>query len=188
MYAIVKTGGKQYRVSAGDALNIEKVTGNVGDKVALTAICVVDGAKVISDPKAAAGVKVEAEIVEQFKDKKVIVFKFKKRKNYQRKVGHRQQLTRVRILSVGDEKASAAKSSAKKPAAKKTADAKETKSSTKTSTAKKATATKTATAEKKPATKKTSAKTSATDKKPAAKKTTAAKKTDKPADSKADKE
>lgn len=101
MYAIVNTGSKQYRVSEGDFINIEKIAGEAGDKVELDTIFVSDSGKIVSDPAKAAATKVVAEIVEQFKDKKVIVFKFKKRKNYQRKVGHRQQLTRVKIVSIG---------------------------------------------------------------------------------------
>ena len=101
MYAIVNTGSKQYRVSEGDFINIEKIAGEAGDKVELDTIFVSDNGKIVSDPTKAAATKVVAEIVEQFKDKKVIVFKFKKRKNYQRKVGHRQQLTRVKIVSIG---------------------------------------------------------------------------------------
>lgn len=181
MYAIVKTGGKQYRVSAGDALNIEKIDGKVGDKVALTAICVVDGSKVTTDPVVAAKVKVEAEIVEQLKDKKVIVFKFKKRKNYQRKVGHRQQLTRVKIVSVGDEKAPAKKSVAK-PAAKKATGDKTAKPATKTATAKKTDA-KSTTAEKKT----TTAKKPATKSADNTKKATTIKKATPKAETKADK-
>ena len=122
MYAIVKTGGKQYKVSTGDCLNVEKLEGEAGDKVALTAITVVDGAKVIADPAEAAKTKVEATIVEQFKGDKQLVFKFKKHKNYKKLRGHRQQLTRVQIESVGLAKAEkpAKKAAAKKPAAKKT--------------------------------------------------------------------
>ena len=163
MYAIVRTGSKQYKVEAGDFLNVEKLDGKVGDKVALEVVFVSDGGKIEADPKKAAATKVEAEIVEQFKDKKVIVFKFKKRKNYQRKVGHRQQLTRVKILCVGDEVAKEKKKPAKKTASKaatskttsarKTADTK-AKAETKTATkAAKGTATKakSTTAAKKPA-------------------------------------
>ncbi len=106
MYAIVKTGGKQYKVSPGDKLNIEKINAEVGSTVELPVICVVDGEKVEADPDKAAKTKVMATILEQFKDDKKIVFKFKKRKTYRRMRGHRQQLSRVRIESVGSEKAS----------------------------------------------------------------------------------
>ena len=114
MYAIVKTGGKQYKVAPGDKLNIEKLDAAVGDKVELEAICVVDGAKVEADPAKAAATKVTAIILEQFKGEKQLVFKFKKRKNYKKLRGHRQQLTRVQIESVGSAKA-------EKPAVKKAA-------------------------------------------------------------------
>lgn len=124
MYAVIRTGSKQYRVSAGDYLNVEKLDGEVGDKVEFETIFVSDGDNVVADPAKAASTKVVGEIVEQFKDKKVIVFKFKKRKNYQRKVGHRQPLTRVMITSVGSEKAKVEKKKASKPKEEKT-DAKD---------------------------------------------------------------
>jgi large subunit ribosomal protein L21 len=101
MYAIIKTGGKQYKVAAGDKLNIEKLDAEVGDKVELQAICIVDGEKVEADPSKAGQVKVVATVLEQFRDKKVLVFKFKKRKNYKKLRGHRQSLTRVQIESIG---------------------------------------------------------------------------------------
>ena len=101
MYAIIKTGGKQYKVAAGDKLNIEKLDAEVGDKVELQAICIVDGENVEADPSKAGQVKVVATILEQFRDKKVLVFKFKKRKNYKKLRGHRQSLTRVQIESIG---------------------------------------------------------------------------------------
>ena len=104
MYAIIKTGGKQYRVAAGDKLNIEKLDAEVGAKVELTAICVIDGDKVEADPAKAAQTKVVATVVEQFRGEKVLVFKFKKRKNYKKLNGHRQNLTRVKITAVGSEK------------------------------------------------------------------------------------
>ena len=118
MYAIVKTGGKQYKVAPGDIIEIEKLEAAEGDKVELEAICVVDGDKVEADPAKAAGTKVVAEVLEQFKGDKQLVFKFKKRKNYKRTKGHRQQLTRVRIEAVGSAKAEK-KAAPKKAAAKK---------------------------------------------------------------------
>ena len=122
MYAIVKTGGKQYKVAPGDKLNIEKLDAAVGDKVELEAICVVDGAKVEADPAKAAATKVTAIILEQFKGEKQLVFKFKKRKNYKKLRGHRQQLTRVQIESVGSAKAAKKDDAEKKPAPAKAAD------------------------------------------------------------------
>lgn len=123
MYAIVKTGGKQYKVAPGDKINVEKLEGQVGDKVNLTAICVVDGKNVVADPAEAEKTPVVATIVEQFKDKKKIIFKFEKRKNYARKRGHRQQLTRIAIESIGSEKAAAPKAKAAKKETKASADA-----------------------------------------------------------------
>ena len=105
MYAIIATGGKQYKVSEGDIIDIEKIEGEAGDKVELTAITVVDGANVVTDPAEAAKTKVEATIVEQFRGPKQLVFKFKKRKNYKKLQGHRQYLTRVQITAVGGEQA-----------------------------------------------------------------------------------
>ena len=101
MYAIVKTGGKQYKVAPGDRINIEKLDAEVGAEVELPAICIVDGDKVEADPAKAAATKVVATVIEQFKGEKQLVFKFKKRKNYKKLRGHRQQLTRVEIKSVG---------------------------------------------------------------------------------------
>ncbi len=113
MYAIVKTGGKQYKVAAGDVISIEKLPVEVGSTVNLDAICIVDGDKVETDPTKAAETAVVAEVLEQYKDKKQLVFKFKKRKNYHKLQGHRQRLTRVRIVSVGSEKAPEAAPKAK---------------------------------------------------------------------------
>ena len=104
MYAVVKTGGKQYTVKPGDVVAIEKLPVEIGDEVELPVIFVADGDKIEADPEKAASTKVTAKVLDQFKDKKKIVFKFKKRKGYKKLRGHRQQLTRVRIIQVGDEK------------------------------------------------------------------------------------
>ena len=101
MYAIIKTGGKQYKVAAGDFLNVEKLDAEVGSTVALDAIAIVDGKNVVADPAEAAKTKVEAK----FKGEKQLVFKFKKRKNYKKMRGHRQNLTRIQICAVGSEQA-----------------------------------------------------------------------------------
>ncbi len=113
MYAIVKTGGKQYKVAPGDKINIEKIDAEVGDKIELPVLCIVDGKKVEAHPEKAAATKVQAEVIDQFRDKKVIVFKFKKRKNYKKKHGHRQSMTRVLITAVGSEKMQAVKDAKK---------------------------------------------------------------------------
>ena len=101
MYAIVKTGGKQYKVAPGDKLNVEKLDAEVGSNVELTAICIVDGDKVEADPAKAAATKVTATVIEQFRGEKQLVFKFKKRKNYKKMRGHRQYLTRIQVESIG---------------------------------------------------------------------------------------
>ncbi len=100
MYAIVKTGGKQYKVASGDIIEIEKLDAAEGDKVSLEAIALIDGGKVTTEPSKVAKAKVEAVVIDQYKDKKKLVFKFKKRKNYQRLRGHRQNLTRIKIESI----------------------------------------------------------------------------------------
>ena len=100
MYAIVTTGGKQYKVATDDFLNVEKIEGEVGTKVELPVIFLNDGKKIITDPAKLAKAKVTAEIVEQFKGEKQLVFKFPKRKRYRRLKGHRQQLTRLKITKV----------------------------------------------------------------------------------------
>ena len=107
MYAIVKTGGKQYKVAPGDRLNVEKIDVEVGTDIELDAICIVDGDKVEANPAKAAETKVTAKVIEQFKGAKQLVFKFKKRKNYKKLRGHRQQLTRIEVVSVGGETAPA---------------------------------------------------------------------------------
>ena len=103
MYAIVKTGGKQYKVSPGDILSIEKLNAEVGDEVELPVICVVDGANIEADPEKASATVVTALVIDQYKGKKQLVFKFKKRKGYKKLRGHRQQLTKVQIIAVGGE-------------------------------------------------------------------------------------
>ena len=103
MYAIVKTGGKQYKVSPGDILSIEKLDAAVGDEVELPVICVVDGANIEADPEKASATVVTALVIDQYKGKKQLVFKFKKRKGYKKLRGHRQQLTKVQIIAVGGE-------------------------------------------------------------------------------------
>ena len=100
MYAIVSTGGKQYKVATDDVITVEKLEGNVGDKVELPVIFMNDGKKIVTDATKLAKAKVTAEIVDQFKGEKQIVFKFKKRKRYRRLKGHRQQLTKLKVTKV----------------------------------------------------------------------------------------
>ncbi len=100
MYAVIKTGGKQYRVSEGDYLDIEKLDAEVGADVEFDVLFICDGSSIIIEPDALAKAKVCGQVVEHFKGEKQIVFKFKKRKNYKRTQGHRQQLTKVYITLV----------------------------------------------------------------------------------------
>ncbi|MGO9266914.1 MAG: 50S ribosomal protein L21 [Candidatus Binataceae bacterium] len=104
MFAIVKTGGKQYRIGAGDQITVERIVGDVGSEVSLGEVLAIEdaGASTIGRPTV-ANASVRAKIVQQPRGTKVIVFKKKKRKNYRRKHGHRQELTVLRIqeISVG---------------------------------------------------------------------------------------
>ena len=148
MFAVVRTGGKQYRVAAGDKIAVEKLAGEAGDTVTLGDVLLAgEGA----DLKDAAKVAVSAEIIAQAKSEKVIVFKKRRRHNYRRKNGHRQQMTLLRITAVGDSKAEK-KAAPKKEAAPK-ADADEKTAAPKTEAADKAPAKKAA--PKKAAAKKT---------------------------------
>lgn len=100
MYAIVNTGGKQYKVATDDVITVEKIEGNEGDKITLPVIFLNDGKKIVTDPDKLAKAKVTAQIVEQFKGEKQLVFKFHKRKRYRRLKGHRQRLTKLKIVKV----------------------------------------------------------------------------------------
>ena len=101
MYAVVTTGGRQYRVSPGDTIDVEKLTGAVGDTVALTNVQLVgQGAEVTIGAPAVAGVRVEAQITAQKRGKKIIIFKHRRRKGYRRKQGHRQSLTSLRVTGI----------------------------------------------------------------------------------------
>lgn len=101
MYAVVATGGKQYRVEAGEILRVEKLAGDVGAEVAFDQVLMLgDGENVRVGQPLVEGASVKGRIVEQGKSKKIIVFKFKRRKRYRRKQGHRQLFTAVRIDTI----------------------------------------------------------------------------------------
>ena len=155
MFAIVRTGGKQYRVAAGDKIAVEKIDGEAGDTVSLGDILLAgDGGEV----KDAKGLVVSAEIIAQTRGEKVIVFKKRRRHNYRRRNGHRQSLTLLRILAVGDaKKAAPKKEAAPKAEAAPAAEAKaapEKEAAPKKAAAPKKEAAPKAEAEKKPAAKK----------------------------------
>jgi large subunit ribosomal protein L21 len=121
MFAVVRTGGKQYRVHPGDKIVVEKLDGNAGDKVTLGDVLLAgDGGSL----KSTDGLTVAAEIVAQAKADKVTVFKKRRRHNYRRKKGHRQQHTILKIVAIGDQKE--AKKAAPKAEQKPAARAKET--------------------------------------------------------------
>jgi len=98
MFAVFRSGGKQYRVTVGDLVDVEKLDVPVGEKVVIDDVLMIygDGEVKIGTPKV-EGASVVATVVDHYKGKKIIVFKFKRRKNYKRKKGHRQWYTRLRI-------------------------------------------------------------------------------------------
>jgi large subunit ribosomal protein L21 len=101
MYAVIKTGGKQYRVSQGDRLRVEKLAGSVGDSVTLGEVLLVgSGEGVKIGAPLVGGANVQAKIVAQDRGKKIIIFKFRRRKNYRRKTGHRQPFTALEITGI----------------------------------------------------------------------------------------
>jgi large subunit ribosomal protein L21 len=97
MFAVIRTGGKQYKVANGDVIAVEKLAGSAGDKVEISDVLMVDqkaGSPLLK------GAKVLAEIVAQFRDDKVVIFKKRRRHNYRRKKGHRQYLTEIKITDI----------------------------------------------------------------------------------------
>jgi len=98
MYAVVNTGGKQYKVQKGETLRIEKIPGEVGSSVTFDKVLMVaDGENIRVGQPVLENVAVQAQIVEQDKAKKILIFKYKRRKRYRRKNGHRQPFTAIRI-------------------------------------------------------------------------------------------
>ena len=101
MYAVIKTGGKQYRVAQGDEVKLEKLTGNVGDTVTFEQVLMAsDGENVRLGEPCLENSKVVGRIVRQARNRKVVVFKFKRRKGYRKKRGHRQYYTLVKIENI----------------------------------------------------------------------------------------
>lgn len=110
-YAIIKTGGRQHRVAEGDLIDVDLLDGEVGKTVTLSDVLLHADGDNITHGSSLQGAKVTAEVVEHRKDKKVIAFKYRRRKGYHRTVGHRRKLTRVKIksISIGGKKAKAEK-------------------------------------------------------------------------------
>jgi large subunit ribosomal protein L21 len=100
MYAVIKTGGKQYRVSEGDRIRVEKLPGSVGDALDISEVLMLGGDKVAVGTPLIDGAKVATKIVGQGRGKKVIVFKIKRRKSYRRKAGHRQPYTELQVTGI----------------------------------------------------------------------------------------
>jgi large subunit ribosomal protein L21 len=100
-YAIIRSGGKQYRVAPGETVAVEKLDVDAGEKVTFGEVMFhADGDQATVGTPTISGAEVVGEVVDQFKDKKVIAFKYKRRKGYHRTVGHRRQLTRVKIEAI----------------------------------------------------------------------------------------
>jgi len=100
-YAIIKTGGRQYRVTEGDTIDVDLLEGDAGQKMTFGDVLMhADGDKITHGGPLVSGASVTGEVVEQRKDKKVIAFKYRRRKGYHRTVGHRRKLTRVKITGI----------------------------------------------------------------------------------------
>ena len=100
MIAVILTGGKQYKVQENELVDVEKLTNAVGEKVSLKPLLVIDGDKTFTDEKDLAKFEVEAEVVEQGKKDKIVVFKYKAKKNERKRQGHRQPFTTLKIVSI----------------------------------------------------------------------------------------
>ena len=134
MYAIIKTGGKQYRVQQGDEFKVEKLNANVGDTVVFDEVIAVGGDKLVAGTPFVKGYAVTAEVLEHGKNDKVIIFKYKAKKDYRRKNGHRQPYTLVKITDISESGVSSDKASAPATEASEKPEAEESKAASKVST------------------------------------------------------
>jgi large subunit ribosomal protein L21 len=100
MYAVIQTGGKQYRVAEGDVIEVEKLDGAPGDAVSLSAVLVVDGDNLVTDAAKLAKVAVTGEVVAQTKGPKIRIHKFKNKTGYHKRMGHRQRLTQLKVTDI----------------------------------------------------------------------------------------
>ena len=116
MFAVIKTGGKQYRVAADDVIKIEKIAGEPGEIIQLGEVLVVGGDNVTLGAPTVAGASVAAEVLEQGRGEKVIAFKKRRRKNSRRKRGHRQEFTLLRVTEILTDGARPSKTAAPKTA------------------------------------------------------------------------
>jgi len=99
-HAVIRTGGKQYRVAAGDVIRVEKLDGDAGSKIVFDEVLFLGGDAPKFGTPLVAGAKVSGEIVQQARGEKLVIFKFKRRKKYRRKNGHRQSFTAIKITEV----------------------------------------------------------------------------------------
>lgn len=104
MYAVVKTGGRQYRVAVGDVLEVNRLTGQLGDTITLPAVLVVDGDTVTSAAGELAAFPVTGEVLDHPRGPKIHILKFKNKTGYRRRQGHRQELTRLKVTGIGPDK------------------------------------------------------------------------------------
>ena len=100
VYAIVKVGGRQEKVSVGDVVVVDRLKANPGSSVVLPAVLLVDGDQITSDAKTLAGVKVTAEVVRDERGPKIDILKYKNKIGYRKRIGHRQDLTRLKVSSI----------------------------------------------------------------------------------------
>ena len=100
MYAVVKTGGKQYKVTVGEKINVEQIPAELDSQIELEVLMIADGEKVTVGAPTVAGAKVVAKVVAHGRGEKVRIFKMRRRKHYQKRQGHRQNFTRIEILSI----------------------------------------------------------------------------------------
>ena len=100
MYAVIQTGGKQYRVEANEVIKVEKLDAKAGDKIKFDALLISDGENTVVGTPVVKDAVVEAEVLSQGKEDKIVVFKYKPKKNERTKQGHRQPYTEVKILSI----------------------------------------------------------------------------------------
>lgn len=117
-YAIIKTGGRQYRVAEGETIDVDLLEGEAGQKMTFGDVMLhADGENLTHGSPMISGASVTGEVVEQRKDKKVIAFKYRRRKGYHRTVGHRRKLTRVKITGISLDSKSKKNAAAKEPTA-----------------------------------------------------------------------
>ena len=100
MYAVIETGGKQYRATPGEAIEVESLTGDVGSEVEFSRVLAVVDGETVTAGAATAGTRVKATIAEHGRGEKLLVFKFKRKKQYKRTIGHRQNFTRIKVSEI----------------------------------------------------------------------------------------